>query len=158
MTDFKIARRGLLKGLLAAPIAARQAGEHALKQMGYAAGSDVLMAAPLTAMDQAAPMPHATAEGFLAKFRVWFAKNGLPKWKREECAERAYINRIHHGIDPDLAVLRSVAPIYKAQQQRIRNISREEQAAVARIVRDVQREKFAQTSFELLGDKLYWHH
>ncbi|WP_421849843.1 hypothetical protein [Oricola sp.] len=157
MKQRNLARRGFLKGLMAAPVAAHQMSDRVLRQMGFTAGSEVVGAAmgPPNAVDPVAP---ETNLRFIGKFKNWIAKNGLPQWKREECARRAMAHRQNYGLDPDLAVLRSVSPIFKAQEQRRRNIRREEEWAISAVVNDARRRRFERLSEGHFGEPLFWHH
>lgn len=139
-------RRGFLGLLGLAPFGAKAAADDALVQMGFQHGSKVLSAAAPILSNQVAydgpgempctaPDSGSWVEKMIANSRKalkFLNKDGLPAWKRAEIAHRE-LNTPRHGLDPDLAVLVSVSPGWKARRQRQRNIARAEAMAVRAI-------------------------
>lgn len=136
-------RRGFLGLLGLSPFGAKMAADDALVQMGFQHGSKVLSAAAPAiglydgpgVMPTTAPDSGSWLEKMIANSRKalrFLNKDGLPAWKRAEIAHRE-LNRARAGLDPDIAVLVSASPGWKARRQMQRNIARAEAMAVRAI-------------------------
>lgn len=146
-------RRGFLGffggAVAAGPAAARSmASESVLKQTGFAGGSEVAGAAP-------APIENATSSAYRKAVR-WIRRNGIPEWKMNELRQRAEHKR-GTGIDPDLAVLRSVSPGWKAREQRRRNLEREIEFSLSSIGRGRARDEFSKKLSDRFGGWMDWY-
>jgi hypothetical protein len=168
-------RRAFLGFLGAAPAAAKAAGDAALRQMGFLAGSDVVGAAPPIGLAKGLVGYADQCEGQLTgdanatlndvftpslgpfkALRRWISRNGVPAWKMRQLADDEYLRGQWRGLDPDLAVLRSVAPSWKAIKQRQRNLDRAVEISLNRVEQQTRQFLFQQKSSELFGGPIDW--
>lgn len=119
-------KRDFLKSLFMAPVAAKTAGEAAVKQAMTEAGMGVSSIGSLTPALRVMNTweSYAASQSSIAgRLFAFIKKNGMPKWKRNRVRTEAD-KRMSAGVDPDLAALKSVSFAYKAMVQRKRNFDR----------------------------------
>ncbi|MGV1913573.1 hypothetical protein G6K96_21815 [Agrobacterium vitis] len=144
-------RRGFL-GIFAGAVAT---GPQALK----AATDDAILRSTgiPSGIEVAGASPCQPAVGSTSpKVINWIKRIGIPEWKMQEIRMRADHDRVQ-GLDPDLAVLRSVSAGYKAVEQRRRNVERRIAQSLTFIDIHHQRQGFAKKVLSKFGYDLHWY-
>lgn len=138
---------GFLGGAVAAgPSIAVKAVDPVLAEAGFAT----------TALSAAPAIPTTPSSGAVGNIVRWIRRNGIPAWKMREIKRRANYER-SHGIDADIACLRSVSSGWKARKQRQRNIDRLVEESISSIGHQSDRMSFTGRIQSMFGANVDWY-
>lgn len=132
----KLARRGFLKAMGAAPMAAKATAEKlAMQASGIGVIGAGKQASPIVGQDMA-------GEG-RRKLRDWLKLRGIPQWKKDQVWQNV---KYSMALDPDIATMKSFSLTQKVHSQRIRDYHRVLQEIESGITREDVLEEFESTT------------